>query len=114
MPLNNACLDIGATAMKNAITHVAMHTADPGAGGSSPATSARQPVTWGAVANGDFSMTGSLNFTGGAASGACTYAGFWSAVSGGTFYGSQALTGDQTFNALGEYTVTALTVNGSS
>ena len=32
----------------------------------------------------------------------------------GTFYGFVALTGDQTFNSAGEYTITSLTVNGSS
>ena len=113
MALNNTCLDIGATAMRNAITHLALHTANPEPTGTSPATSARQAAGWGAVANGDFS-TSNVNFTGGAANGPCTYVGFWSASTGGTFYGSQALTGDQTFNSAGEYTITSLTANGSS
>jgi hypothetical protein len=55
-----------------------------------------------------------LNFTGGAASGAATHLGFWSAATTGTFYGWQALTGDQTFNAAGEYTVTGITITGTA
>lgn len=34
--------------------------------------------------------------------------------SGDTFYGFKALTGDQTFNADGEYNITALTLTGTS
>jgi hypothetical protein len=55
-----------------------------------------------------------LAFTGGAASGAATHAGFWSASSAGTFYGWYALTGDQTFNAAGEYTVTGISIPGTA
>jgi hypothetical protein len=43
-----------------------------------------------------------------------THALFFSAASGGTFYGYDALSGDQTFNADGEYSLTALTITGSS
>ena len=114
MALNNTCLDIGATAMRNAITHLAIHTANPEPSGANAATSARVAAGWGAVANGDFAISAAVNFTGGTASGAATHVGFWSASSGGTFYGSQALTGDQTFNSAGEYTITTLTANGSS
>jgi hypothetical protein len=38
----------------------------------------------------------------------------WSAITAGTWYGNFALTGDQTANAAGEYTVTALNLNGSA
>ena len=115
MPLNNACLDIGATAMRDAIDFLSLHSGDPGAAGTSNTTTApRQAPTWSAVANGDFNLTTAVNFTGGAPSGGCTYVGFWTLVTGGTFLGSQILTGDQTFNSAGEYTITALTVNGAS
>ena len=113
MPLNNTVLDLGATAMKNAITHLSIATANPEPTGTNQATSARQPAGWGAVANGDFSTT-NVSFTGGAANGPATYVCFWSAITGGVFYGSQALTGDQTFNSAGEYTITSLSANGSS
>lgn len=114
MPLNDACLDLGGTAMKNAITHLSLHTALPDAVGSNATTAARQAAGWGATATGgDFSTTNKA-FTGGAANGPCQYVGFWSAITGGTFYGYQALTGDQTFNSAGEYTITSLTVSGTS
>ena len=114
MPLNDALLDIGGTAMKNAITHLSIHTAQPNASGSNESSAGRQAAGWGATGTGgDFSTTNRA-FTGGAASGPATHVGFWSASTAGTFYGYQPLTGDQTFNAAGEYTITTLTVTGTS
>jgi hypothetical protein len=52
-------------------------------------------------------------FTGAALAGA-THALLFSAESGGTFYGFDALAGDQAFNAAGAYRITALTITGSS
>lgn len=114
MPLNDALLTIGAQAMCNAATHVAIHTAVPDATGSNQSSAARQLASWDVAANGDMILTTDENFTGGAASGPATHVGLWSAATGGTFYGYFALTGDQTFNAAGEYTLTGVTVNGSS
>ena len=113
MPLNDTILNAGATHMGSLMTHLALHTANPEPTGTNPAASARVASGWGAAANGDLTTT-NKNFTGGAANGPATHVGFWSAITGGTFYGSQALTGDQTFNSAGEYTITSLTVNGSS
>lgn len=45
---------------------------------------------------------------------ACPYALLFSASSGGTFYGYDAVAGDQAYNADGEYDLTALTITGSS
>ena len=114
MPLNNTALDAGANHLATLMTHLALHTADPGATGTNPASSARVTAAWTpASGNGNLVAT-NKNFTGGAANGACTYVGFWSAITGGTFYGSQILTGDTTFNSAGEYTITSLTVDGNS
>jgi hypothetical protein len=114
MPLNDAVLNIGVTAMQNAITHLAIHTAVPDATGSNQSAAARVAAGWGAAANGDFATITNKAFTGGAASGPATYVGFWSALTGGTFYGYQALTGDQTFNAAGQYTITSLAITGTA
>lgn len=116
MPLSGAVLDLGAGAIRTAITHLSLATANPEPSGTSQATSARQAATWAAVTagTGDFALSGTVAFTGGAANGPVTHVCFWSAATGGTYYGSQALTGDTTFNSAGEYTITALTVNGSS
>jgi len=45
---------------------------------------------------------------------AATHVLFFSASTGGTFYGFKALTGDQAFNAAGSYEVTSLSITGSS
>jgi len=116
MALLDNILSIGAGAMRTAITHISLSTADPGTStGINQSSAARLPANWSAVtAGGDFSIASALNFTGGALGGNVTHACFWNALTAGTYYGSQALTGDTTFNGAGEYTITALTVNGSS
>lgn len=53
------------------------------------------------------------DFTGTPAAGA-TNALYFSASTAGTFYGYDALTGDQAFNAAGEYSITSATITGSS
>lgn len=54
-----------------------------------------------------YSFTGTPNA-------AVTHALLFSASTGGTFYGFDALTGDQAFNGDGDYDITALTITGSS
>lgn len=114
MPINDTLLNIGNAAMQTAATHMSLHTATPNTSGSNESTAARQAITWVTAANGDMVATVDLAFTGGTASGACTHCGFWSASSAGTFYGYLPLTGDQTFNAAGEYTVTGVTITGTA
>jgi hypothetical protein len=109
MALNDTILNIGNAAMQSAMTHASIHSA-----ADTESTAARQAITWDTAANGDMVITTALNFTGGASGGAATRVGFYSAVSAGTYYGEQALTGDQTFNAAGEYTVTGVTITGSA
>lgn len=43
-----------------------------------------------------------------------THALYFSASTAGTFYGFDALTGDQAFNAAGEYNLTSNTITGTS
>ena len=114
MPLTDTTLQALGNHLATLITHVSLHTANPGTTGTNVTTASRQPVTWSVDADGDLTATAALNFTGGAAGGPVTYIGFWSASTGGTFRGSQILTGDTTFNAAGEYTVTGITINGTS
>ena len=114
MPLNDTILNLGNATKQTAMTHMAIHTAAPDAAGSNPSTAGRQPITWVTAANGDLVITADLSFTGGASSGAATHIGFWSASSSGTFYGWLPLTGDTTFNAAGEYTVTGVTITGTA
>lgn len=113
MPLNDTLLNIGANAMAAAATHISLATSNPEPSGANQATSARVAASWPGASTGDLTITNKA-FTGGAANGPVTHVCLWSAVTGGTFYGSVALTGDTTFNSAGEYTITSLTVNGSS
>lgn len=107
MALVSATLNSLATSFGALATHLSLHTADPGTTGANTATSARVPAAWGAASAGKVTATNKA-FTGGAASGTVTHVGYWSALTGGTFCGSRALTGDNTFNAAGEYTVTSV------
>ncbi len=114
MPLTDASLQSLGNSLAGLITHLAIHTADPLTTGANPSAAARQPVTWVVDADGDLTLSASVAFTGGAASGAATHVAGWSAVTAGTFRGAWPLVGDVTFNSAGSYTVTSLTVNGTS
>lgn len=114
MALNTAGLQLGGAAIAAGITYLSLHSADPGGAGTSNATTAaRRPATLTST-GGNIALSAAVAFTGGAANGAVTHVGLWSASTGGTYYGSVALTGDATFNSAGEYTVTALNFNGSA
>lgn len=114
MALVDAALNTAADAITAAYPYVAIHTADPGTTGANESTAARVAAAWPAASgSGDVTITNKA-FTGGAASGPATHLGLWSALTGGTFGGGFALTGDQTFNAAGEYTITSHTINGSA
>lgn len=113
--LNDTALNVGNAAIQSATTHAQLHTAEPNAAGTTNvASSARQAITWVTAANGDLVVTADANFTGGAASGACTHVSLWTASTSGTHHGYFALTGDQTFNAAGEYTLTGITITGTA
>lgn len=114
MPINDTLLNIGNAAMQTAAAYAAIHTAQPDAAGSNQSTAGRQAITWVTAANGDMVATVDLSFTGGASGGPATHVGFWSASTGGTFYGWLPLTGDQVFNAAGEYTLTGVTITGTA
>lgn len=116
MPLTDGTLNSLGTSLAGLCTHASLHTADPGSTGTNEVTGggyARQAVSFTVDGDGDLTITGTLAFSG-PANGAAQFVGLWSAASGGTFRGGFALTGDQTFNAAGQYNVTALTINGTS
>lgn len=86
--------------------------------GSGPAaanqtSNARVLMTLGAPAGGVITVSNvPMNFTGAPAA-AATHLLLFSAAVAGTFYGFQALTGDQAFNANGDYQVTSTTVTAT-
>lgn len=108
MALNDAALVVGATAIKNGITHLQLYSAATNAAGTTNAIGTRVASTGTVDADGDISWT-TINFTGLTANQAVHSVGYWSASSAGTFYGVSVLTGDATANSAGEYTVTSVT-----
>ena len=116
MPLNNPAMVVAANALRSAITHAQIHSGDPGAAGTANNHgAARQAIAWtGATNDGDFGLNSALNFTGLTPGANCTWISVWSASSSGTWYGNFQLTGDTVANASGEFSVTALSLNGSA
>lgn len=113
MALNDAAQVIAGDAVAAAITHISLHTTGPVTSSADESTAARQPVTWTVDADGDLSVA-DVAFTGGAPSGPAVRVGYWSAATGGTYYGGALLTGDQTFDANGDYTVETLVESNAS
>lgn len=115
MALTDTTLNLMGTYLTTLATHATLHSADPGTTGTSlVTTAARIALTWAVDADGDLTLSGQAAFTGAAASTAVTHVGLWSAITAGTFRGGFPLTGDTTTNAAGEYTVTQITINGTS
>lgn len=113
MSFSSAAMNTATNAVTAAYPWISLHSANPGTTGTSETTAARKNPTWPTASAGVSTVTAQA-FTGGTASGPCTYAGLWSAASGGTFGGSWPLSGSQTFDASGNYTLDSLTVNGTA
>ena len=88
---------------------VSLHTADPGLTGTSQVTGgspayARKAIAWTAASSSATSNSGQIVFdvpTGTT----INHLGYWSASTGGTFYGSRALNTAQTYTSQGTYTL---------
>lgn len=109
----DAALNVGANAIAAAYPYLSLHTAGAVSVSTNESTAPRVAAGWTSAVTGDISVSNKA-FTGGTANGPCIRVGYWSAASGGTYGGGCLLTGDQTFNAAGEYTVTSIVENGSS
>lgn len=113
MALNDAAVTVGATAIKNAITHLQAYSAATNAGGTTNAVGSRLAVTGSVDSDGDITWAGT--FTGLPSSGPVYSVGYWSASSGGTFYGERPITtGDTTANVAGEFSFTATEVGSAT
>jgi len=111
---NDTALNVGADAIRAAYPWLSLHTAGAVSLSTSESTAARVAASWPAASGGDLAIVTAKNFTGGAANGPCVRVGYWSLQTGGVYGGGALLTGDQTFNAAGEYTITGITENASS
>lgn len=92
------------------IGFASLHTADPGATGTSEVAGGspaygRKAVSWGAAATAAKSSSAGVTFDVPGGNTQITHLGYWSAASGGTFRGSRPLDSPQTFATQGTYTV---------
>lgn len=108
MALNDAALVVAANAVDGVISHMQAHSGAPGAAGTTNAIGTRVAVNGTVDADGDITWTG-VAFTGLPASTPFWGVTYWSAATGGTFYGQMQTTGgagnDTTANAAGAITV---------
>lgn len=107
MALTTAVLNAGANGATSILAWGAIHS---DATSGSQVSNERLALSWDPAA-GAVAVVGAvpLVFTG-ASGGPATHFGVWSEESGGTFRGSAALVGDQTFNSAGEYSVTSVSL----
>lgn len=110
----NAAAD-GATAL---LAYASLHSSNPGGTGTAELTGgspayARQAVTWDPATGAVAAISGTETFNVAAGS-TVAYVGLWSAVTGGTWRGSGALTASESFAGQGTYVLTALTVTASN
>lgn len=103
----------GLNAQVSGLTAVAvyasLHTADPSTGGTSEVTGgsyARESISWGSPSAGTAASDAPIVFDV-PGSTTITHLGYWSALTGGTFYGSRALDTSQTYATDGTYTIAA-------
>lgn len=114
MALNGTALNALANHLASLVGRLTVHSGDPGAAGTANTTTAgHQTPTWATASSGRLNLATSVAFTGGAPSGPCTHVGLWSA-DGTVFYGPYALTGDQTFDASGGYTLNSISLTGAA
>lgn len=108
--LNNNAKNVMLDAFAAAGVYASIHTADPGTTGTSEVSGgspayARKSITWNAASAGALDDSNAPVFDI-PASTTITHFGLWSAVTGGTFYGSAALSASETFGGQGQYTLT--------
>lgn len=113
MAWSDAALTVGTNAIVAAYPFLSIHTTGAVTSSANESTAARVAASWSVDGDGDATTT-SKAFTGGAASGPAVRVGYWSASTAGTYGGGALLTGDQTFNAAGEYTITSITETATS
>lgn len=108
MALNDNGKNAAADGVAGAITHVSLHTADPGTTGTNEVSGgtpayARKAIAFSAAAAGvaDSSNAPAFDVPAGTT---VTHIGFWDALTGGNFLGSGDIT-DEAFAAQGVYTL---------
>jgi hypothetical protein len=120
MPLTDDTLNQMGTYLAPLLTHLSLHSADPGPTGTDNllTTAARAAVTWQIGATGDLQLSDVAAFTGAPASTAVAYVAIWDDPTAGTYRGSVQLTGDDPSDLLtndqGDYTVSNIYIDAVS
>lgn len=115
MALNAAGLNAQISGLTAVVSHVSLHTAEPNASGSSEVTGgtySREAISWTTATLGSVESSAQIVFDV-PASTTITHLGYWSAATGGTFYGSRALNAAQTYATNGTYTIAAGNIDES-
>jgi hypothetical protein len=104
------------TGLSTNAVYVSLHTADSSSGasevtGGSPAY-ARQAITWSAPTSSAMSNSAQVVFNV-PTSTTIRFLGYWSAATGGTFYGNRALDANQTYTSQGTYTLAIAAITES-
>lgn len=111
MPLSDAAMNVGATAVRAVLGGAQIHYDNPGTGGAAAKSAAPMVVpAWGTpAADGDFDLAADLVFSGGTPNGPVWGVSLWSNTSGsGVWYGNFPTSGDATFDSAGNYTVDSI------
>lgn len=118
MAFSTAALITAVTAIRNSVKAIQLHSADPGNGAAANrSTAAPMAPVWGAVgASGTFALSSPLQFTGCGALAPITWISLWDNLNlaGANWYGNVQVTGDLTADSNGNYSLTALTINGAA
>jgi hypothetical protein len=96
-----------------AAVYVQLHTADPGAAGTtsiSVGSTTRNLITWSAAAGGSMALSALGTWTNGGTSETISHVSLWTAASGGTFLQSFALTAGQAWVSTNTLTINTFTV----
>lgn len=108
--LANAWLNVlRGTTFTGVSVFVKLHTADPGAAGTTAAaagSTTRPAITWSAASAGTLTMTGTApSWTNAATSETLSHVSFWDNATAGNFLGSAALGSTQAWAAANVYTL---------
>jgi hypothetical protein len=112
MPFTDTAKNLMLNALGGVAGYVSLHTANPGAAGTSEIAGgapayARRAVTWNAAASANLDSSNQPVFDVPAGV-TVTHYGLWSTAVGGVFYGGDPLSAPEAYGAQGTYTLTDL------
>lgn len=107
MALNSNGLNAQVSGLTAVASYASLHTAEPNTSGSNEVTGGsytRESISWDSATNGTAVSSAPIVFDVPGTT-TITHLGYWSAASGGTFYGSRQLNAQQTYATDGTYTI---------